>query len=296
MLSPAHPPRDQLVTSSDLVRHFGVWQDRAAREPVYVLHRGRPRFVLTSIELMEALCLPQGSHAADHPLLAAILDGTGEIVIVADAAGRIVATSRAARAHFGTLAASGEAITALTGEATRPILAEALARVAASGIGDRIELPSATRPLRHLALALSAFADGIVLFGADETTESELRDSHAAARAMADAIAAHPGAAIARINLRGHVEQPGADLAALVALPIEALAAVRFVTLIDIAGRVAVAEAIEDVIANGRPRGLDATLLVNRAAAQPVRIGLAARYHGTAIAGLSALLVAGAAG
>ena len=46
----------QIVTSSDLVRHFGHWQDKAAREPVYVLHRGRLRFVITAVDIMDALC------------------------------------------------------------------------------------------------------------------------------------------------------------------------------------------------------------------------------------------------
>jgi hypothetical protein len=48
----------QTVTASALVRQFGLWQERAARAPVYILHRGRARLALTSIELMEAMCAP----------------------------------------------------------------------------------------------------------------------------------------------------------------------------------------------------------------------------------------------
>jgi hypothetical protein len=66
----------QMVTSSDLVRHFGHWQDRAAREPVYILHRGRPRFVLTAIDIMNALC----THSVDQIALAEAMAATGGIV------------------------------------------------------------------------------------------------------------------------------------------------------------------------------------------------------------------------
>jgi len=50
--------RDDMTTASDLVRRFGLWSDRATREPVYVLHRGRPRLILASVELIEMLCRP----------------------------------------------------------------------------------------------------------------------------------------------------------------------------------------------------------------------------------------------
>jgi hypothetical protein len=290
-------PRDQLVTSSALVREFGKWQERAARDPVYVLHRGRPRFVLTSVELMEALCAPLSGEAAhESPRLTAVLDGTTEMVLVADAERRIVATSRAARAHFGPLATAGARIDAIAAGATQPLLAAAIARVAATGIGDQIELPSATRPDRQLALALAPCPGGVVLFGSDESVASELRAVRAEAFAVTEALATNPGAAHARINLRGYLDRPGEDLAALTGLSAEALANVRFVTLIEIAGRVSVAEAIEAVIADGKPRGLDATLLVNRATPLSIRIGLAARRPSLAVEGVNALLVASLGG
>lgn len=52
------PPadRDDVTTASNLVRRFGMWRERAAREPVYILHRGRPRLVLASVEFVEMLC------------------------------------------------------------------------------------------------------------------------------------------------------------------------------------------------------------------------------------------------
>ena len=51
--------RTDSTTASDLVRRFGVWSERAAREPVYVLHHGRPRLILASVEFIETLQRPR---------------------------------------------------------------------------------------------------------------------------------------------------------------------------------------------------------------------------------------------
>jgi len=68
----APPPptdRDDMTTASDLVRRFGMWSERATREPVYILHRGRPRLVLASVELMEMLCRPREREGEDRASL-----------------------------------------------------------------------------------------------------------------------------------------------------------------------------------------------------------------------------------
>ncbi|MEO5493395.1 MAG: hypothetical protein ABIR08_05145 [Sphingomonas sp.] len=69
MDAPSATDRDDMTTESDLVRRFGVWSERAARDPVYILHRGRPRLVLASVELIERLCLPRERDADDRASL-----------------------------------------------------------------------------------------------------------------------------------------------------------------------------------------------------------------------------------
>ena len=166
MMSPAPRP-EQIVTSSDLVRHFGLWQERAARAPLYILHRGRPRFVLTSIETMDALC-------ATH---------------------------------------------------TPPLLAAT-------------------------------------------------------------------GLACVTINPRGYAVDPSATLAAMTGLTRDALTMIRFVALAEIGARVALGAAIEQAMAGKTPAPLHVGLLVNRADPATVRIGLAPLRIGTAITGVTAVLVA----
>jgi hypothetical protein len=100
MIDPA-PRRDSprlQVTASTLVRHFGEWQEHAARAPVYVLHHGRPRLILVGVELAATLgdagrsdqpaaaLLDSTLDALDLPLL--LLDGEGVIARRAPASSR----------------------------------------------------------------------------------------------------------------------------------------------------------------------------------------------------------------
>lgn len=283
---PASPGPDQLVTSSDLVRHFGLWQERAARMPLYILHRGRPRFVLASIETMDALCAPHDPVTAPPGLdAAALLDGIGDFVLVADADARIIAASRTARAHFGALAATGARLDAVAPLATRPFLADTIARVAESGVAEHLELSSPTRDGRMLTATLAPVGRGTALFAQDATGARDHARAAAAARALGEAMTTAGGVATVTLSPRGYIVDPGPALATLTGLAREALAMIRFVALSEIGGRVALGDAVERVLTDGAAEALDVSLLVNRAAPVRVRIGLAAVRVGLAIEG-----------
>ena len=295
---PHAPPDDQLVTSSDLVRHFGLWQERAARAPLYVLHRGRPRFVLTSIETMDALCAPHATDGGTDPARSdlridatVLLDGVSDLVLIADAEGAILASSRAARAHFGPLAAPGAMVSAISPGTTRPFLLDAIRRVVASGVGDRLEVPSAAREDRILSVAIEPSRRGVALIAQDGTTARDHASARAAERALDAAMLAATGVAGAAINPRGYIAAPTAALAALTGLAPAALAMIRFVALAEIGARVALGQAIERAMSGETPPPLIASLLVNRADPVPVRIGLAPSRSGTSIDGVAALIV-----
>lgn len=286
------PPADQIATSSDLVRHFGLWQERAARAPVYILHRGRARFVLTSIETMDMLCAPHAASPAPPGLdPTVLLDGVSDLVLVTAADGAILASSRAARAHFGPVAAVGAPVDAIAPVSTRAFLADAVARVIASGVGDRLEIVSSVRAGRMLALALEPAGRGVAVFAQDGTTERDHARALAAARARDAAMLAATGVAAAIINPRGYIVDPAPSLAALTGLTQEALTMIRFVALVEIDARFTLGAAIETALAGGAPPPLDASLLVNRATPVRVRIGLAPAYGGGPIDGVAATVV-----
>lgn len=287
--TPSLRPADtQMVTASTLVRQFGLWQERAARAPVYVMHRGRPRLALTSIELMEAMCSP---HANVEDGSDALLDTTHDVMVIVDDQLTVTRLSAAARRYFGDAAATGIALAALAPGAVASFLAETAGRVIERGIGETVEVAASRRPGRRLSIDIVPWSSGAALIAQDITNEDELRDANGHVRAIDDALAAVEDAAAARINLRGYLESPTPSLAALTGIAIDTLASVRFVTLLDVGSRVAVADAIEAVIADGRPRGVTATMPVNRAASRSIRIGLSLLRRGVAPDGVAAVLV-----
>lgn len=289
------PPHDQLVTSSDLVRHFGIWQERAVRAPLYILHRGRPRFVLTSIETMEALCAPHaltGTTDLSPPVEAAtLLDATSDLVLVADATGAITATSRAARAHFGALAAIGTPIDAIAPREMRAVLAETLHRVIDRGIGDRLEIASAARDARRLALTIEPAGRGVAVVAQDVTAERELARSIAAGQALLSAMTAAGRVASARIDARGHIIDPSPALATLIGVDRLALSHVQLVSLLGTDDRDALDAALALVVADAAPSQLDATVCVDPAAPVAVSIGLAPIRTGAWVTAIAAILV-----
>jgi len=278
----------QTVTASALVRQFGLWQERAARAPVYVLHRGRARLALTSVELMEAMCTPTHTKGDDG---AALLEAIGDIVVIVDAGLTIASMSAAARRYFEAEDSPHLALNRLAPGPVTDFLVETTQRVIARGIAETVECASSRRPGRRLSIAVQPWGAGAALFAHDVTIEEELKDAAGHVQALDEALAAVEDAAAARINLRGYLEAPTPSLAALTGVPVETLASVRFVTLLEVGSRVAVAEAIEAVIADGQPRGISAMMPVNRAGSRPIRIGLSLMRRGVAPDGVAAILV-----
>jgi PAS domain-containing protein len=276
-------PAEQLVTASDLVRHFGLWQERAARGPLYILHRGRPRFVLTSIETMNALCAPHWeSDGRDHaPVDAtALLDSVADLVLIADRDGAIIASSRAARAHFGALATAGAPVDAIASANMRQFLINTIRRVIASGVGDRLEIDSARREGRTLALTIAPAGDGVAIFAQDDTVVRAHQQAIDLAQALEEAMLAAGGIAAARIDARGYLVEPAPALAAMTGLTRETLVTLRLVALADLATRATLGAALEAALGGAEPAQVRGHLLINGADPIAVRIALAPVENG----------------
>lgn len=271
-VEPIRRSEGQCVTASQLVRHFGLWQERAARAPVYILHRGRPRFALTSVEVMEALCTPLAART-DDGALEALLDAGDAITLILDREGRVTLASRAALPRFGAAVRAGSKPAGLA-LAGGELLDDAIRRVIGSGIAESIEIIPEAFPARRLRCDLSPFPGGCLLRATDLTTEQEL----AAARALllaAGMASAAAGAVAVRLSLRGYVVTPSPELAALTGIAAEALASARFTSLLTVGSRVAAGEAVDTVASGGDPRRIAAECLARDAAPTPVVIGLA---------------------
>jgi len=283
------PARDQMVTASELVRHFGLWQERAARGPVYIYNRGRPRYVLASVDFLDTQAASM-DRPADAARIADLLDALPESVILLDANCRVCGSSAVARAYFGEPLQPGVPVERLESPEAAGLLASAARRAVITGLAETIEIPSRSHVGRFLEVQLAAQPDGLLLLLRDRTITEELRAARADAEATEAAIATIGGLAHATINLRGYLDRPGADLAQITGLPREALASARFVTLLAIGSRVAAGEAIEGVITEGKSRMLHADLLVNRGDPLAITIGFAPLRDGARVTAVRAVI------
>lgn len=284
-----------IVTASDLVRHFGLWQERASREPVYVLHRGRPRFVLTSVEIMQALCSPaQGAATGDTtPAMGveSFMDLTRDISLVVDRDLALISASRPARRYFGDTAKAGTPLGDLFRSASAPFLLDAVRRVIASGLTEEMETggPYAGR---SIAVAIDPIGAGACLHISDMTMIDDIAAIRAVHVADIEAQAATGLVAIGRINLRGYLEPPFGPIAAMAGVDAQSLSGTRFVGLIDLATRVAVGQALETAIETRAPTQVDASLLVCGATTRPVRLGFSPVGQGVRLTAVSVAMVA----
>jgi hypothetical protein len=288
MNAPA-PARQDMVTASDLVRQFSTWRERAARNPVYVLHRGRPRLVLTSMAVMDALCAP---HDDAMKRLTALLDASPELIVLIDRSLCVIAASRSARARFGDAVATGAPIDGLAPAPLGAALTAAALRVAQSSQAETLDLPLSFDPSRSMSLALEPYPDGLALFGrlpGDSDTLADVRMEH---DALEEAVAIAQDVASVQVNLGGYIDGSTAGLSALTGFSEQVLDATRFATMFAPPTGDAIGAGVTTVLTDGRPRLVTADLLIKEGDTRPATVALAPLIRAAAIKGVLALVIA----
>lgn len=274
------PGAEQHVTASALVRQFGVWQERAGRAPVYVMHHGRPRLVLVAIDVLEGIiadAAPSG-EADDRATVSAIIDSLDMPVMTLDRTGAIEAANGAVRARFGADVAPGSDV-ALLSRASGIFLAEAVQRVLGGGARETVEVIPDRYPQRLLSFAVEPLPDGCLLRAEDLTTAEQLRMATGERDAMMEALEGTGSGAVARISLRGYLMAPRPALSAMTGVPADQLATARFLSLIEVGDRPRVGEALETASAGESVTALRAGLLVRGGTLLRVAIGFSPLRH-----------------
>lgn len=280
----------QIVTASALVRNFGAWQDRAMTSPVYILKRGRARLVMLATDLIEQLgaaARPADDWADERQPL---LDAMREVVILLDPERTVRFANNAAVGCFSADGV-GQPIERMLPPGIDGFLVDVIGRVQRSGLREHVEVTLDEAGTRQLSIAIVPLAQGVGLIGHDVSVLHELATANAALAAVDSSLAVLDNVAKVRINLRGYLVRPTRSFAQMTGLSVEALSSIRFVNAIDIASRVATADAIEQVIASRKPMRVEASLMVNGAPSRPVSIGISPLVAGPSIEGVQAILV-----
>lgn len=265
----------ETVTSSDLVRHFGIWRDRALARPVYVQHHGRAKLVLASVDFMEHLV---SSRTVDDPArsIPSLLEAVDGIILVVDDRCRLLGATSLGRRHLLRADVSGENLGDLLVESIRGILRRAVRVTLESAETERFQLRIGQQGERRLDVAIRPFGGGACLVAQDRTASDRAAEAIARGAAIDQALSLLGDIATLRINLRGYIVDTTAALEAMTGLSAAGYRSVRFPTLFDLPTRVGVGDALERVIETLTPQHVRARLISSEGQAISVRLALSA--------------------
>ena len=290
-----------MVSSAEIVRNFGLWQDRASHAPVVVTNRGRPRYVLVSFDAWR-----QADEQANRPVVstapencreaefAALLERMPGGFLILDAHLHVRATSTAAALLIGEPieAIRGTAIDTVLDRIGIGIASIELRRVLETGEEARFDLPlpggDAQRIRGHASPWLSGVA--LTLHRYREPLEDRwLVEQHA----LEHARSAHHGVFVLRISVRGTITSVDDRTAAYLGLSRDRILQARLVDLLALSARAEARDAVETVLSGAAPAlAFDSLILTNGGDQRRVTIALAPVAEGFAVGGAMVLMTA----
>lgn len=267
------------VTSAELVRRFGRWQDHAATSPLFVTHHGRERFVMLSAANYRALVNGSTDHGdvADDERLEALSDLIAQGFIAFDDGLAITRINPVAVRYLrgNRQRLIGRRLEEIYPGVAQSLLETHLLRAMRSGETGVFEAPSFTTPDDWLNVQTFPFGQGVAILFRSIGHEVDARRDAAAAAASQAAAVAHGGIGYASLSPRGTFIEVDASLAAMAGFAPSALRWMRPSDILPLKRRVEAGEQVEAVLNGAEPRAFDTELLVNRGGELPVRIALA---------------------
>ena len=268
------------VTSAELVRQFGRWQDKVATEPLFVTHHGRERLVMLSMANYRSLLdgdVDSELGGDGEQRLEVLTDLVMQGFIAFDDTLTITRMNPVAacylRGHRHGLV--GRRLDDVYPGVANSLLETYLVRAARSGETGAFDAPSFAHNGDWLHLQTFPFGNGAAVLFRSMGDEVEARRRSTAATASTAAAAAHGGIGHGWLSPRGTFTNVDGVLASMAGFEVAALGGVRLTDILPLKRRVEAAEQMEAVLGGNGPCAFDSEILVNRGHELPVRIGLA---------------------
>lgn len=261
-------PSGQIVTATDLVRHFAAHSRRALNEPVHIMNHGNISLSLISTELFRQLSSEQ-MQVPDDSRLAAKLDVLLDLiptqVILVDHELKLIRINLAARRRIEVSEEEvrGLPLPQILNELIHHFSMRRLERVRDTGVLEEFELTPSDQSSLVYRVRIIPLLKGFALLADEITDKVILREQNARAAAYENLIDGLPGLARGTFNIRGIVTETSPMLGALIHSDESRIVGVRFAALFDAASRGAVGDAIEALLTFGTPFSISAALLGN---------------------------------
>jgi hypothetical protein len=283
-------PSGQIVTATDLVRHFAAHARRAQHEPVHIMNHGNIGLSLISTEMFRRL---SGGHVQVHDdnRLAAKLDVLIDLIstqaILFDKDLKLLRINLAARRRIEVSEEDARALplSQILEGTVHNFSMRALERVRDTGVPEVFEISPPDQPSMVYSVRILPLISGFVLLADEIVDKVALREKGARSGAYESLIDNAPGLARGTFNIRGVVTQISAGLCRLLHSDESRIIGVRFASLFDASHRVAVGDAIEGLLTSGKPFSLAASLLGSSAPDKTVWVNAAPLHSADGQAG-----------
>jgi len=280
------------VTSAEIVRNFGTWQDKVVRNPVVVTNHGRPRCVLLSTELFDSMMsdgVPTDSAdrtAVEHAVLTERMD---DGFIALDASLNIV-SSNAVGAMM--LACPREL---LIGTSLLDILPTIRSGPGESQLRRTIRSGEdghffTTGPTSEFRVHAFPWPSGVAVTFRRSTVEDGIEKRMLQASSLQQALQTHGLIGTAEVSVRGtfvSVDETFADITGFAA---DRLLGSRLVDILAFADRANASDAVERTLASQVPSSFVSTLLRETGERRTIRFSLAVLIDGNGARSLTVVL------
>lgn len=268
------------VTSAELVRHFGRWQDQAANQPVLVTHHGRDRVVLISaLRYQELIAANTPAPVGTEPqvdMLGVLLEhvAQGFVAFRPDMTVSRINTTACAFLKAPREAVLGRKLDDWVFGIEDSFGYANLVRAATSGSTATFQMPSFAYHDRTLECQTFPFEDGAACLFRDITDAIDARGRADTRTAAFAAMVAHGGIGRAKLSVRGTFTEVDETFAGFAGFAAKGLARARLTDILATQWRVKAADAIEGVLEGGTASAMDVQLLTKAGAERAVRIAL----------------------
>ncbi len=280
------------VTSAEIVRNFGSWQDKVVRAPVVVTSHGRPRCVLLSTELYDSMRSESGPAdgtnrtALEHAVLTERMDDGflamdySLTIVSANAIGAMMlACSR-------ELLVGASLLDALPAFRNGPGESQ-LRRTIRSGEDGHF---FAAGPNYEFRVHAFPWPTGVALTFRRSTVEDGTEERMLAALSLRQALQVHGAIGMAEVSVRGTFVSVDPAFARIAGFPADRLVGSRLVDILTFNDRARATDAVERTLATQEPKTFVSTLLREAGERRTIRFSLALLVAGNSARSLTVVL------
>lgn len=276
---------DEAVPATEIVRHFSEWQDRSSERPVIILHHGRPRSILLSVDHYgDLLAAQEGHDEHDEQLrgqLDVVLARIKSLFIQFNQHRQVVRINGAAANFLGRNPGDvvTENVSHLFEGPVRDRIAKATEALSASGLAQSLILALCPAGERQYHVDVVPFPGGGVLLATDITAQAIAEELLAVQETQQQLLSMMTGCAVGRIEPDGTLLQVHPTLTRLIRLRAPTPGPICFCELFDGQSQRKCRLHLAHIFAGKGPVCCRAAIITRDRGAVPVRLFLAPKMR-----------------